>query len=95
MSKKSIEDDFKEVFDEHWKEIQAKLDIAYEALEEACALSDKTGIPFISSVSMISQTYLPKAFKSKFKEIDLEVVSDLTDVYTDYARVGWQHSAVC
>lgn len=73
--------------------IDAKLDEALLALNEAERLSDEHGIPFYGEVSLLGQPYVPSSFKSKWENVDPEVVGSETGVYSDGS--GWQHSQVC
>lgn len=99
MSKKTLEDEFKKLVNEHKAEIDAKVSEASAALGEAVKLSEKYGIPFSPSISFLHNSYYPNSFyEKKFSELDSDVVTDLTDAYSwsDYGdSAGWEHSAVC
>lgn len=73
--------------------IDAKMDAAYAALQEAVKISEETGIPFGASISPLSQSYIPNSLQEKFPDIDREFYSELAGAYGEYE--GWQHSAVC
>lgn len=83
------------------KQIDAKLDEARKALREAVELSEKHSIPFSAGISFLRNGYVPKSFtNSKFKELDSDLLSEITGVYDSYGEGtfeygGWIHSAVC
>lgn len=76
------------------KQIEEKVNAASAALAEAETLSERYGIPFDSSVSPLSQTYIPGTFGEKFPELDRDFVGDVTGSYL-HEYEGWEHSAVC
>lgn len=79
-------------------QIEEQLDIANKALAEAERLAEQSGVPFYSSVSRISQCYVPRSHSDKFPDLDRGFVSDAVGVYVrDYLDYGygWEHSAVC
>ncbi len=95
MGKTELENEFRQLVNQHKFEIEAKVKEASDALAEAEELADKYGIPFYSDVSRINQGYTPKLFLDKFEdELDADVVYKLTQVY-DLEYEGWAHSAVC
>jgi hypothetical protein len=92
-----LEKEFTNVFNTHKNEINAKLAEAGKYLEEAEQLAEKYGIPFYSNISFLGQSYYPASYGKKFKELDRDFVSELTNAYPgEYGdNVGWEHSAVC
>jgi len=68
--------------------IKDQLEKAREALETAVAISEQYGIPFASNISLISQSYVPTTFGSKYNELDKKLVETITDVYDTYDK-GW------
>lgn len=94
-------------FQEHCTKVQAeiklKVDEARRLMKEATDIADKNGVPFRASVSPLSNSYVPKNFsKSKFAELDIDVISEISGAYGEYMRDmlsgsygGWVHSAVC
>jgi cell division protein FtsI/penicillin-binding protein 2 len=91
----NLEDEFKVVCNSHMAEIEAKLDIAQAALQEAIDLSDKYGIPFYSNVSQLGQPYTPPSFYQKFPDLDGELAYNLTSVSIYNGNYGWQTSSLC
>lgn len=75
--------------------IQAKLDEASAAINEAVKIAERHGIPFRSHVSPISNHYYPRSLEQKFEGLDKEFVQTITDTYNEYESTGWKHSAVC
>ena len=85
------------------KEIKAKIAEARKSLREAEEIADKHGVPFHSGISPLSNSYVPGSFsKTKFAELDQEVVCEIADVWGEYIsdllggyHGGWLHSQVC
>lgn len=75
------------------KRINEKLALAEKYLQEACDISEETGVPFSTGISFLSQSYVPGSFEEKFPEIDRDFMQEVCDVYNEYD--GWEHSAVC
>lgn len=88
-----LEKEFREVADKYSRLIEAKLSQASQLLSEAVAISNEHGIPFCAYPSFLSNDYVPKSFSSKFKDLDREIMYEVTGVYNEYE--GWTHSAVC
>ncbi len=67
----NLESDFETEVRKTIKEATAKIDAclnrAYEALEEAEAISEEFGVPFYSSISPLGQDYRPASFLEKWK----------------------------
>lgn len=82
-------------------QIDAKLDEATTALNEAIALSEKSGVPFSTHISFLGNSFVPESFnKSKFAKIDYSELSEVTGIYSEYGNElfsygGWEHSQVC
>jgi hypothetical protein len=84
-------------------QIKVKVAEAQKALREAEEIADKHGVPFRSSISPLSNSYVPGSFsKTKFVKLDQEVVCEIAGVWGDYIgellggdRGGWVASAVC
>jgi len=91
----NLEEEFKALVESVGKEIDKKVQESAEALNEACRLAEQHGIPFYSSVSHISQNYVPNSFPDKFGHIDPDFVQAVTEVYNTADASGWEHSAVC
>lgn len=91
-----LEIEFARLAKEAGDRIQIELDAACEALDRAKLIADETGIPFDSPLSVTSNTYWPRKFNEDFKDIDLDLVSDLTGCYSydSWARDsgGWEKS---
>ena len=80
------------------KLIAVKVDVARQAMKEACQIAEKHGVPFRAGISPLSNTYMPASFSvSKFAELDQEVICEIAEVWGDYLFEGggWLHSAVC
>jgi hypothetical protein len=78
-------------------EIKSYLITASEQLRKAVELSEKLGVPFDSPISFLNNSYTPKSFQKKFKDLDQDFVESVTGVYQEYGFEygGWEHSAVC
>ena len=92
--KMTLEEEFKQLVEENRSAIEAKIAEATRALKEAMALSDKCGVPFNSSVSLLRQNYFPTTF-DKFAKLDGDTLYELTETYYDGYGDGWEHSQVC
>lgn len=92
-----LENEFEELVSTIGEEIHAKVKQAEGLLYEACALADKHGIPFFTNVSLLGQPYVPESFKNKWKELDHDFVTNVTEVagYDLGSAYGWSHSQVC
>ena len=77
------------------KLIDEKLKIAMDALSEAETISTETGVPFMSNISPVSQSFTPSTVKNKFPNIEQYAVQEISGTNNDYGYDGWQHSAVC
>ncbi len=99
MAKKELtkfEKEFQECLNMNKEKIEQKLREASDALDEACGLSEKFGIPFHSNVSEISQCYIPSGLKDKWPDVPQEFIDEATDTWDEWGYGGgWQHSAVC
>ena len=94
-----LELEFKALVESVGEEIEAKLKQAKALVREAEKLSDKYGIPFFSSVSILGENYIPESFQQKFRALKPEDVADITGVPAEEIAqsysTGWNHSAVC
>jgi hypothetical protein len=75
--------------------IQAKLDEASAAINEAVKIAERYGVPFRSHVSTLSNEYFPRSTEKKYPELDREFIQNITDTYNEYESSGWKRSAVC
>jgi hypothetical protein len=94
----ALEAEFRALVDDVNPKIDALLSEARVALDKAVKLSEKYGVPFSGGISFLDNGYVPASFfDSKFQKLDIDVVSDITEVYGAYAfeYSGWVHSAVC
>ena len=95
-----LADEFETLCTDVQKQINAKMDVARQAIRDAVAISEQHGVPF-SGLSFLSNSYVPSSFKdSKFKNLDQEIIGDIAGVYDSYGNGtfeygGWVHSAVC
>ena len=89
-----LEAQFKQLCDDHMKEIDEQINIAREAIAKAEKISEKYGIPFGSNITPLSMDYTPASFFGKFDELDSEFICDITGAYCNEYE-GWEHSAVC
>jgi len=95
--------EFEQVCKDAKEQINAKLEEAHAALEQAEKIADQYGVPFRSHISPLSNSYVPTNFsESKFGKLDKEVVCEIAGVWGEYIREllggnygGWIHSAVC
>lgn len=88
-----LEKEFKAAAEKYSRLIDAKVAQASQLLSEACDISEEHGIPFESNISFLSQGYVPESFATKFKDLDRDIMYQVTNVYNEYE--GWEHSAVC
>jgi cyanate lyase len=95
--------EFKALCEDVQKKISAKLAEASKALDEATAIAEEYGVPFDASISPLHNYYVPGSLsESKFKDLDVEEVCEISGVYGEYIEDmfrskygGWVHSAVC
>ncbi len=74
-------------------QIDEKMKVILKALDEAQAISDETGIPFVSEVSRLGQFYRCPSFKDKWAGVSMDVVESATEVVTSEDNFyGWKHS---
>jgi hypothetical protein len=91
-----IEREFRKMATQILDEIQEKVSVAAAYLHEAVELSEKHGVPFYSSLSQISQSYIPTTFSTQHGDIDPEIVEAITSTSIGYDHDrGWAHSAIC
>lgn len=92
-----LEAEFKQVATTFGMQIEAKIALSAQILKEAMELADAHGIPFYSEISLIPQSYVPTTFNKKFKDINPDVVEELTGVseYDQNDAYGWHVSQVC
>lgn len=90
----TLEQEFRNLCATVGKDIEAELALAEEHLNNAVALSNKSGLPFNAGISFLSQTYEPDGF-AKFKELDEELLEELCGTLGNEYGGGWEHSAVC
>ncbi len=74
------------------REIDQKIVIAQEALNEAESISEKYGVPFYSNVSPLGQDYRPASFDEKWNS-PIDEIDEYDLDLPEYE--GWQHSMVC
>ncbi len=100
-----LEQEFRQAVEGAKDRIEAKLAEANRALQEACKISNETGVPFESPVSSISQAYVPRSFHEKFDRLITEKAGYKDDFFYSLIGMGeytlednydgWEHSAVC
>lgn len=95
----TLEEEFKRVCAEVGPKIKEALKRAGEALNEAEKLSTESGIPFISGISAVGQSFGPTS-AAKWRSIQDEnliesVLAEATGAYRLGEGYGWEHSAVC
>lgn len=99
-----LEQEFKDLYDAHIKEINEQITIAREAIRKAEAISDAYGIPFGSDITPLGMGYTPDSFYEKFgvdeegdDKLNKNFVCELTGSWPggEYGGSGWEHSAVC
>lgn len=92
-----LETEFKQIATTIGMQIEAKVALSEQILKEAMELADAHGVPFYSGISLIPQSYVPTSFNKKFRDINPEVVEELTGVseYDQNDAYGWHVSQVC
>ncbi len=93
-----LEQEFRTLMETVGEQIKGKVSEANRLLGEAVALAVEYGIPFNSNISQLGQNYVPASFRSKFPDVDAEVVEELTGVSTyrlDASADGWEESQLC
>jgi hypothetical protein len=92
-----LETEFENLFSSIGEQIQDKIKQAEKLLNEACKLSDEYGIPFFTNVSLLGQPYVPEKFQSKWRDLDRDFVTNVTEVASHElsSAYGWQHSQIC
>lgn len=90
-----LEAAFKKAMDDVCPKIQQNLREAAKLIRQAEALSDKSGIPFRSEVSLagFKMSYIPPSISEKFSDLSYDVICDLTHAYGE--SNGWQSSQTC
>lgn len=92
----TLDAEFIKIADATNKEIEAKMEEACKALNEAVKLSEKNGIPFRANISFLGQSYIPKSFENKFPDVDLDQALEYMGAWrTDFQETGWAHSSIC
>jgi hypothetical protein len=93
----NLEKEFENLVDTIGQEIKDKIDQAETLLNEACALADEYGIPFFTNVSLLGQPYVPEKFGAKWRDLDRDFVTNMTEVMAPDlgSSVGWAHSSIC
>lgn len=92
----ALENEFQKVFEEVNPLIQSNLKEAARLINEAVALSEKSGVPFRpkDKLAWIAPSYIPKSFRDKFPHVEQDFVEQVTDSYGGYYK-GWQYSQTC
>ena len=90
-----LEKQFRQTASKALKLINAKVAEAEAALSEACAISEKYGVPFSTDISFLSQSYHADSTREKFPDLDSSFISEITGAYNEYGYSGWEHSQVC
>jgi hypothetical protein len=96
-----LADEFEALCTKVQPQIIEKLAKARELIDEAVALAEEHGVPFMGSPSRLRNAYVPESFSSsKFAKLDEEIVQEIAGVYGEYMSEvldsgGWLHSAVC
>lgn len=93
----ALEKEFEAAVEASKVRIYEKLKEAQHALQEAQNIAEEHGVPFYANISPISQSYFPKSYHEKYRELDNDLVVELTDAYDEWhgENNGWQYSAVC
>ena len=93
-----LEKEFEVLYLSIGEEISKKIKRAEQLLAEAEDLADKFGIPFQADMySNMRGWYVPESFAERFKSLDVEKISELTEIsaYRLNRAYGWQHSNIC
>ncbi len=110
----SLEKEFEKLVNEVGATIKRKLQIAERAYRDAKDLADENGIPFKVNLFQyedgVENEYTPTLFFERYSSLDIDKVSRLTGVHTDYLTNhnanayddssssddgGWESSANC
>jgi hypothetical protein len=90
--KQSLEECFIEIHLNMMEEINAQIEIAAVALNEAVKISEKYGIPFKSVISPFEKrVYWPVSLKDKWKELGQYNAMRLTECYPSDMTGGWEY----
>lgn len=88
-----LEKEYKKLFDEVKPQIQAKLDLAVQAMNEAQELADTHGVPFSSPLSFFANdSYIPESF-AKVREKFVENSDEEEEDYSYPSDPGLQKLA--
>lgn len=91
----AIEAEFQQVFESINPLIQQNLKEAARLINEAVALSEKSGVPFRPQEKLVWMTpsYIPESFREKFPYVEQDFVEQVTEAYG--CDDGWQYSQTC
>jgi len=84
-----LENKFRATVEKYMPEIEEKLSAASKLIDEACAISEKHGIPFHGITNNVSDTYRPE----NIPDVSDDLIDELCGAYGEYE--GWQHSGLC
>lgn len=93
-SKQDLEKQFQKELTQADGQINSHLMEASRHLKLAIQVAEDTGIPFVSGISFLRNTYIPRSFDDKWKDLDIEFLEE-QEIYNTQYGWGWQHSAVC
>ena len=89
----AVELEFKALCDEALPQIEARINIARQAIKEAVELSEKYGVPFSSDITPLCMAYTPVSLDDRFRDLD-DAMYDIAGTYIN-GYEGWEHSAIC
>lgn len=98
---RELEGKFKAAISDSQKQVDVHLKAAMAELKKAFSVAEKTGIPFTSEICDTYNTYVPKSFKTKWKnklsEEFLEdlMEDDLIELGEDFGDYGGWTSSYC
>lgn len=91
-----LEREFRKAAIHALEEINKRLAIASNAIDEAEEIAEKYGVPFSADVSPLGQSYFPGSTSSLYENLSKDFIQGITGAYhSEYGEEGWQHSAVC
>lgn len=88
-----LEKEFREAVNLAKDQIDKKLATATALINDAVALSEAYGIPFVKYDLPRGYKYIPRAFHEKFDDLNRGVVEQLLEDYIPLDAIGWVGSS--
>lgn len=88
---------FRQSFDEHHPEIQAKLAAAGKLIAEAEEIAEKHGLPFRPKAALLGfrMSYIPDSMEKKWPGLESDDWTEIANAWGGYDYSGWQASQTC